>query len=158
MLLLKQCYWPTHTPNSAQTFQRRSCPSEINASKTKDTQKGQRLVMHTGQRQICCALQTGAVTERNSVRTVRLFTLNRRLKQVTLPPHVRAESSCWTSYGQMKLIPTQAIAVLVTCVRNTSSPVKSCGSKKRCLLLKVWSKSFVLLRSSGVRLDLQYVK
>lgn len=158
MLLLKQCSRPTHTPNSAQTFQHRSCSSEINASKTKDTQKGQCLVMRTGQRQICCMLQTGAATERNWIRTVWRFTLNSWLKQVILPQHVRAESSCWTSYGQMKLIPTQATAVLVTCVYNTSSPVKSCGSKRRCLLLKVWSKSFVLLRSSGVHLDPQYVK
>ena len=116
--------------------------------------------MRTGQCQICCVLQTGAATESNWVRTLWLFTLNSRLKQVTLSQHVRAKSSCWISHGQMKsefqcnqlqsLWPVYAIRL----------PCKemSCGSKKRWLLLKVQSKSFVLLRSSGVHLDLQYVK
>lgn len=46
-------------PNCAQILQHRSRTQEINASKTKDTQKGRGLVMDTGQCQICCVPQTG---------------------------------------------------------------------------------------------------
>lgn len=116
--------------------------------------------MHTGQCQICCVLQTGAATESNWIRTLWLFTSNSWLKQVTSSQHVRAESSCWTPYGQMKSEFQQNQLQSLWPVYAVCLPSKemSCGSKKRCLLLKVESKSFVLLRSSGVHLDPQYIK